>query len=70
VDADDITKVMNRLTQGIDESRVLDELEKFHIIEILLKAMDIQAIGSINRLEFEHAIGKMSEFPGSFSFRI
>jgi hypothetical protein len=34
----------------------------------LLKEMDLEANGTIGQLEFQHAVGKMSEFPHSFRF--
>ncbi|KAF2901419.1 hypothetical protein ILUMI_04766 [Ignelater luminosus] len=70
VDKEDIDMAIERLTQGKDAERVVEDEEKNHIITVLLKAMDLQGNGSINQLEFEHAVGKMSEFPSSFSFRI
>lgn len=32
--------------------------------------MDMESNGSVGQMEFEHAVGKMSEFSNSFCFRL
>ncbi|XP_018329410.1 calcium and integrin-binding protein 1-like [Agrilus planipennis] len=69
VGEEDLYTVIDRLTKGNDPARVIDPNDKHHIVSVILKELDLQSNGCIGRLEFEHAVGKMSEFPSSFSFR-
>nr|CAI5856751.1 unnamed protein product [Callosobruchus analis] len=63
----DLTQVINRLTG--DEGQIQVEEQK-HIIDILLNEIDISSTGKIGQLEFMHAVGKISDFPNSFCFRL
>ncbi|XP_022911950.2 calcium and integrin-binding protein 1-like [Onthophagus taurus] len=74
---DDFIEIIDRLTyidrkafkNQMKNQQIIDD-DKKRIIDILLEAMDIEQNGSIGPLEFEHAIGKMSDFGNSFTFRI
>ncbi|KAF7280935.1 calcium and integrin-binding protein 1-like [Rhynchophorus ferrugineus] len=68
VGEEDLKMVVSRLTEGPD--MCLTEVEQKHIVDTLFEQMDLEASGKITAQEFIHAVGKMSEFPQSFSFRL
>ncbi|CAH0552183.1 unnamed protein product [Brassicogethes aeneus] len=63
---DDLKQVIDRVTSRAGE---IQTEQKEHIIEILLRNMDMEASGSVGQIEFQHAVGKMAEFASSFTFR-
>ncbi|GLV40569.1 Calcium and integrin binding family member 2 [Carabus blaptoides fortunei] len=68
IDDEDIIIAINRLI-WFNKHDITDS-DKRYIAETLLDTMNIQNTGSINSLEFEHAVGKMSEFAQTFTFSI
>ncbi|KAK5647582.1 hypothetical protein RI129_002474 [Pyrocoelia pectoralis] len=66
IDGEDIEIIIGRLTNG----KINNDVDKKHIVQVLLEAINLQKNGSINQLEFEHAIGKMPDFVSTFSFKI
>ncbi|EFA07348.1 calcium and integrin-binding protein 1 [Tribolium castaneum] len=64
----DLMTVMDRLTDWQNSGNRIDKPDQKHIVQVLLKEMDLESNGTIGQLEFEHAVGKMSEFPHSFRF--
>ncbi|XP_050312457.1 calcium and integrin-binding protein 1-like [Anthonomus grandis grandis] len=64
---EDLARVIDRLTQ---HSGYLTEEEQQHIIKILMEGLDIESSGKVSVQEFVHSVGKMSEFPHSFCFRL
>ncbi|KAJ3648676.1 hypothetical protein Zmor_020461 [Zophobas morio] len=69
VGEEDLMKVIDRLTDYHKSGNRIEENHQKHIIQVLLKEMDLEANGTIGQSEFEHAVGKMSDFPQSFRFR-
>ncbi|KAK4885431.1 hypothetical protein RN001_001702 [Aquatica leii] len=70
IDEEDMKIIIDRLTQGDDSNRIISDVDKTHIVKVLLNAIDIQQSGNISELEFEHAVGKMPDFKSTFSFRL
>ncbi|KAF5275367.1 hypothetical protein FQA39_LY06824 [Lamprigera yunnana] len=70
IDEEDIKMAIDRLTEINGSSRKIDDANKNHIAKVLLKEIDIQKTGSINLLEFQHAISKMPDFANTFTFRM
>ncbi|KAL5286084.1 hypothetical protein ACFFRR_007651 [Megaselia abdita] len=61
----DLCELIDRLTQPM----LLSPEEKDKICKVLLKEMDLQNNGGMNRLEFTHAISRMPDFAQVFSFK-
>ncbi|KAF5304897.1 hypothetical protein FQR65_LT00781 [Abscondita terminalis] len=70
IDEEDMKMIIDRLIQGNDTNRIISDVDKTHIVKLLLNAINIQQNGNVNELEFEHAIGKMPDFKSTFSFRL
>lgn len=66
----DLMMVIDRLTQGLERDRVIPVKEKKTIVSILMKDIDLESKGSIEQMEFEHALSKLPDFRHTFSFRI
>ncbi|RZC39423.1 calcium and integrin-binding protein 1-like [Asbolus verrucosus] len=66
----DLMTVIDKLTDAQNSGNFIDRSDQQHIIRVLMKEMDLEANGTIGQLEFQHAVGKMSEFPHSFCFRV
>ncbi|KAL1501024.1 hypothetical protein ABEB36_006429 [Hypothenemus hampei] len=63
----DLRVAMDRLTRG---AGYLLQVEQEHIIKTLMNEMDLETSGKVSVQEFIHAVGKISEFPHSFCFRV